>query len=368
MTESRIEKLTRIGQEMAAAVAEMRAEAVDLTPDLTTELANRQIEGETAWWRSIDFDRNASRTFESLTGDSQQAVRTGVERVLAELQSTGHLIPAGGMALTAEQVEDVRTVAGEDEELAMTGEFWAARDRLRALFPATEPAEEPAEERCRKWTMRVVGGIETGIQCVLPAGHECFHDYVPPIRNYVQPAPAEPTVELCAEPTVTGIRCDRKKGHPGEHRLAKWGPVEPAEEETKAAAFDLNALVRQLAQAGWRERERGESIAGEPCIEWDTQLDWQQQIEYQVVRRILAELKRLGLLTLPAASPVVPAPTETGPWQRIEDVPESVGRLTDRDGDIWEWDGDNWVTPETAILPTTYINRKYAPFVAAEEG
>ena len=69
-----------------------------------------------------------------------------------------------------------------------------------------------------------------------------------------------------------------------------------------------------------------------------------------------------------ASSPVGPAPTETGPWQRIEDVPETVGRLTDRDGDIWEWDGDNWVTPETAILPTAYINKHFAPFVAAEEG
>lgn len=66
--------------------------------DLTTQLAIQQIEGEAAWWRSIDFDRNASRTFESMTGDSQQAVRTGVERVLAHLTAAGRLIPAGGMA------------------------------------------------------------------------------------------------------------------------------------------------------------------------------------------------------------------------------------------------------------------------------
>ena len=56
--------------------------------------------------------------------------------LLAELQSTGRLIPAGGMALTAEQVEDV-------EALVVTANPYSApADRLRALFPATEPAED----------------------------------------------------------------------------------------------------------------------------------------------------------------------------------------------------------------------------------
>ncbi|MFD6517639.1 hypothetical protein, partial [Rhodococcus sp. NPDC060176] len=151
MTESRIEKLTRIGQEMAAAVAEMRAEAVDLTPDLTTELANRQIEGEAAWWRSVDFGRNASRTFESMTGDSQQAVRTGVEQVLAYLQSTGRLVPAGGMALTAKEKAEIWQQGYDfgvhDERLSHEvtgGEVAPGRGNpyaASALFPATEPAE-----------------------------------------------------------------------------------------------------------------------------------------------------------------------------------------------------------------------------------
>lgn len=62
-----------------------------------------------------------------------------------------------------------------------------------------------------------------------------------------------------------------------------------------------------------------------------------------------------------------PASTETGPWHDIEQAPKHL-TLIDRDGDKWMYDGDNWVTPETAILPVLYINRKYAPFVAAEEG
>ena len=36
--------------------------------------------------------------------------------------------------------------------------------------------------------------------------------------------------------------------------------------------------------------------------------------------------------------------------------------------DTWEWDGDNWVTPETAILPTAYINKHYGPFSLAMDG
>lgn len=128
--------------------------------DFVTQLAVKQIEGEAAWWRSIDFDRNASRTFESMTGDSQQAVRTGVERVLAYLQSTGRLIPAGGMALTAEQVEDVRT-AREALRGYRNFEGSISRGHVRgliaavdALFPATEPAEEVKPVKFRKMTAK----------------------------------------------------------------------------------------------------------------------------------------------------------------------------------------------------------------------
>ena len=230
--------------------------------------------------------------------------------LLAELQSTGRLIPAGGMALTAEE----GYLAGKVMAALCTrngyfGEPLGLVDALKFLESALFPATEPAEERCRKWTVRVAGGIETGIQCVLPDGHECFHDYVPPIHNYVQPAPAE-----------------------------------PAEEETKAVTFD--EIAQSLKRIGDAESSFGFNLRF-----------WRR-----IAEKLIAKYPHL------ASSPVVPAPTETGPWQRIEDVPETVGRLTDRDGDIWEWDGDNWVTPETAILPTAYINRKYAPFVAAEEG
>lgn len=99
-------------------------------------------------------------------------------------------------------------------------------------------------------------------------------------------------------------------------------------------------------------------------VKSNPEIIWLEDLYQAWESRASAEATVNSTLKVPA--PAVPA--ETGPWQRIEDVPETVGRLTDRDGDLWEWDGDNWVTPETAILPTTYINKHYAPFVAAPTG
>lgn len=138
---------------------------------------------------------------------------------------------------------------------------------------------------------------------MLPAGHECFHDYVPPIHNYVQPTPAE-----------------------------------PAEEETKADPWTVQ-LPEGMTMEQWIESLPDEA----PGL-------------LAAVREVR---ERLGI-----SSPVVPAPTETGPWQDISEAPKHL-TLIDRVGDKWTYDGDNWVTPETAILPVLYINRKYAPFVAA---
>ena len=239
------------------------------------------------------------------------------------------------------------------------------------------------------------GTVEALISASCIVRHEeAFNEYRPTIFGEKALAAAEPAEAHCTVPPE-GWWCSRAANHDGpcaaSEGVAPWVPqpleadwldqvdprdpqsrthretaaakfAEPAEEETKAEVFDLNALVRQLAQAGWRERERCESIAGEPCIEWDTQLDWQQQIEYQVVRGILAELKRLELLTLPASSPVVPAPTETGPWQRIEDVPEGV-MVRGTDG-TWRGDPDGWLRSDGARASANLC----APFVAAEEG
>lgn len=243
--------------------------------DLATQLAKAYID-------ALHRSGLTHNTWAYLPDAQRTEIRHGMQFVLAHLRSTGRLIPAGGMALTAEQVEDVRTIL--TRKLLSPGHsewapFNSALNRLRALVPATEPAEATGQD----------------FLDALPTARECFSDCAPA------------------------------------------APAEPAEEETKAEGLcmgggDMHPCVLSAGHAGVHTDSRG--------LRWN----------------------------FPASSPVVPAPTETGPWQRIEDVPETVGRLTDRDGDVWEWDGDNWVTPETAILPTAYINKHYAPFVAAGEG
>ncbi|QIP39745.1 hypothetical protein G9444_2501 [Rhodococcus erythropolis] len=230
--------------------------------------------------------------------------------LLAELQSTGRLVPTGGMALTAEEWADVQTVSNCAIQYGNIASREAAY-RLAVRFPETEPAEEAPN----------LAAVAQEPRRFDPAD-ECQNDNHDP-----------------------GCVCG------AQHWMTTPAPAEPAEEETKAEGRDPDELAKRMAliwEGGWDEFDEKER-------------------DYL---RCAAEIARAYY----ASSPVVPAPTETGPqtlegpWDRIEDVPKTVGRLTDRDGDIWEWDGDNWVTPETAILPTTYINRKYAPFVAAAEG
>jgi hypothetical protein len=211
-------------------------------------------------------------------------VLEGIRTVLAHLASTGRLIPAGGMALTAEQVEDVRTVvftkSGSDTYL-LAGE---TVDRLRALFPATEPAEERCPTCNDSGDVHRMDGEWLGV-CDCPAG---------------TPFPA---------------------------------PAEPAEEETKAEACsgggDMHPCVLAAGHAGVHTDSRG--------LRWN----------------------------YPASSPVVPAPTETGPWDSIEEVPEGVTvRGTNPVAGLWRG-GPYWksVSPEHSAAVSSL-----APFVAAEEG
>lgn len=228
----------------------------------------------------------------------------------ARLESEG-AVPAGGMALTAEQVEDMRAAR---EALRGYRNFDVyARSHVNRLIEAVDalfPATEPAEQRCRKWTVRVAGGIETGIQCVLPAGHECFHDYVHPIS------------------------------------------AEPAEEETKAEAFESDLDMHPDAVYG------------------------REYVEQAKARRIARAVEECET---PASSPVVPAPTETE-WQTCGHVPIGiVFRSKDRHPAFtWVNEGgsllsvrneceDGHFSDGEHCLPSM-VDENFAPFVAAEEG
>uniref|UniRef100_UPI0021C47AC9 hypothetical protein n=1 Tax=Rhodococcus sp. T9N TaxID=627445 RepID=UPI0021C47AC9 len=63
--------------------------------------------------------------------------------VLAELQSAGRLVPAGGMALTAERLTELIKHAPAPNDGDYNDGYVAALTDLRdALFPATEHAED----------------------------------------------------------------------------------------------------------------------------------------------------------------------------------------------------------------------------------
>lgn len=242
--------------------------------------------------------------------------------VLAELQSTGRLIPAGGMALTAEQVEDVRALVWLDGR-----RNFDAFHRLRALFPATEPAE--------------VSGNLSEIPNSSPApADECQNDNHDPgcgcgAQHWMTASdPAEPAEgvkpvkfrkmtpkyatanfgfpDVTVDPFTPFTRLAYKdsdgdkwvwNGDQWELHVVPPAPAEPAEEETKAEDYCCHPKCRWSDWGGInRKHERGADCP---------------------------------IVPKPTSSPVVPTPTETGPWQRIEDVPDGVEEVSDCDGHLW---------------------------------
>lgn len=303
--------------------------------DLATELAIQQIEGEAAWWRSIDFDRNASRTFESMTGDSQQAVRTGVERVLAYLQSTGRLLADDEMRLTAELAEDLRMVLdkfGFNRVTPAVVQAIEAAERLnRALFPATEPTEVNGNICTERNSSTLVDeGRESGGQMD---------------RYTCTPAPAEPAEEetKAEEPTkfrkkpveVEAMQYDGKDWR----SIAQWMAANGAPMgRTASGLLRIHTLEGEMnAHPGdWIIKgTQGEFYPCKPAPFSDT--------------------------FAPASSPVVPAPTETGPWHAVAEIPKGVACIKDRQGDVWRRCGSGW---EHGALHDPV---DYSPFVAVDE-
>ncbi|MGW6017836.1 hypothetical protein ACWFNS_07520 [Oerskovia enterophila] len=202
------------------------------------------------------------------------------------------------MALTAEQVEDVRIVLGlngsQDIKVVLD-----AQARLRALFPATEPAEEETKadglRKCRK-------------------------------------KPVE----------VEAMQYDGKDWR----SIAQWMAAHGAPMgRTASGLLRIHTL-------------EGEMTAGSD--------DW-------IIRGVQGEFYPckpdiFAQTYDPASLPVVPAPTETGPWQRIEDVPANVTVL-DCDGLSWSYVDSHWRCHEDVDGPYSLrLINDLAPFVAAEEG
>ncbi|GAB6920544.1 hypothetical protein JCM9803A_09940 [Rhodococcus erythropolis] len=145
-----------------------------------------------------------------------------------------------------------------------------------------------------------------------------------------------PATEPAEEPCTGNLRCEaplHAEGCYATHRIppGRLAPAEPAEEETKAEG---PCEVR--------------SPQGDTC-------SFPKSGHAGVHTWAWPDKK-------PASSPVVPAPTETGPWETVDAIPGSVTRIKDCEGDVWHrctagWEHGGLHGPEG-----------YAPFVAAEEG
>lgn len=241
-------------------------------------------------------------------------VLEGIRAVLAHLHSAGRLLSADEQRPTAEQVENVRTARKtlrgyRNYERHHVNQLIAAVD---ALFPATEPAEA-------KGGTIISGLIDCHASYTLTA--EEYADFLNVIwegrgdyssRDRLRekfPTSEHDEARLQRKSALAssdGDCFDVCEGHPAgmtmahihHHEAEPPAPAEPAEEETKAGPWTV-----QLPE-------------GMTLEQWIESLPDEAPGLLAAVREVR---ERLGI-----SSPVVPAPTETGPWQRIEDVPEGV--------------------------------------------
>jgi|GEM_PF-2579539 len=241
-------------------------------------------------------------------------------------QVEARLILAGGMALTAEQVEGLKfaleavtSVADVVPELRGTLSTPVGRlvKLLRALFPATEPAAVRDGSDLvvvqRSHTAKAVQSWMT---------LDLWTDLGKKDKDFDAEYERQGFGDLWAI-LLGEVRALVQATTPA--------PAEPAEEDTKAELCAVRLCVLPARHSGVHADREG--------LRWNN----------------------------PTSSPVVPAPNETGPWEDISEAPKHL-TLIDRVGDKWTYDGDDWVTPETAILPVMSINKHYAPFVAAPTG
>ncbi|MFB7853764.1 hypothetical protein [Rhodococcus qingshengii] len=190
--------------------------------------------------------------------------------------------------------------------------------------------------------------------CILPLMHD----------GTCRPAPAKPS-----EPCSHGV-CSANNGHGGTCAEAS-GWAEPAEEETKAEESAVTvcdetqkAYDEAVSLSYWLAQQLGEHV-DDACDRGETLTD--------TVQRLIEHIRPNLGKTKTASSPVVPAPTETGPWPSLLAVPVTVQKVKDAKGYEWHrrgstdgWRGCNGADAYTSNCRTGH--RDSAPFVAAEEG
>lgn len=268
-------------------------------------------------------------------------------------------------------ISDAATAA--KDALIVTGD-----KRIAAVTP-TSPEREVIElvkafygtVRMGKWDAKIgIEGVLTHLDCtgrLVPAGgmpltaqefadflnmiHEGRGDYSSRDRLRERFAATEFNDVQCGSGSVDGeVRCTLPAGHHEFHDYMSPAPAVPAEEETKAED-----------ESGWHwVQSAGGYYSGPACTGG-----------YEC--KSMAHHEGCLRPTSPASSPVVPAPTETGPWKTLDVIPVDVRKVRDGLGELWKRDDlGRWLaytSDERAYvmvaLPVSSFD-EFAPFVAVE--
>lgn len=296
--------------------------------DLATQLAKAI---RAAWVDRLDWDELAHAALEFLT-------------------STGRLIPAGGMALTAEEGYSAgKVMAALCTRNGYFGDPLGLVDALKFLESALFPATEPAEVISRYQTM----------QRGFAAKHFGF--------------PANPVFED-RYTAPDGGKWQWTDELQWELRCYPTAPAVPAEEETKAelcaGGGGMHPCVLPASHSGVhadREGLRWNNPTSSPVVPAPTETGPRYCSSCKLNVPPAPYCTNCGGDTIPRS------PTETGLWQTWQEVPDQVAVIRDRDGDRWKRSdaGSGWKyfsrkTSEWADVGRP--NSMYAPFVAAEEG
>ncbi|QIP39681.1 hypothetical protein G9444_2437 [Rhodococcus erythropolis] len=259
------------------------------------------------------------------------------------LASAGRLIPAGGMALTAERLAELIKHAPDPNDGDYNDGYVAALTDLRdALFPATEPAEDSVGDPLQAWK-----------EFLKPKPIGWYRTMTPQFATKHFGFPGVIGSKVFWTHTASDGGKWAWDGDDWELRYYPPAPAEPAEEETKAEVggdfieivFDgpPEAVSGRFVEV---ENPQGASIS---VGEWIDRGDgfWALRIPYP-------------------SSPVVPAPTESE-WKRIEDVPVGVP-FKDREGSGLVKLADGQFGYVDNYRETSKTLAEFAPFVSAEEG
>ncbi|MCZ4613329.1 hypothetical protein [Rhodococcus qingshengii] len=216
--------------------------------------------------------------------------------------------------------KDLGAAAGDIFAKAFTLGYETGR---RALFPATEPAEDSVGDPLQAWKdfLKPIGWYRT-MALDFAAKHFGF--------------PANPVFED-RYTAPDGGKWQWTDELQWELRCYPPAPAVPAEVETKAEYPRTDGDFTVLGPEIFTDAS-GEFICWKG-VNYVRQPD-------------------------PASSPVVPAPTETGPWETLAKVPASVPKVIDTVGREF-WRGPHGWKPY--YFNSGESHHAFAPFVAAEK-